>query len=579
MLPHELIVEKKLMYFKGIKSLARNIVARLFIAACFLLTMSIAVGTNLASAATFETSQEEAAAQSPEITAAIKTVIKEWASSASAAGQIYEQHARDVLKFYKGRNYAPLWRDDEGWSENSRSLLRAIETVGNDGLNPDHYLPSQLRKDLKQTKELVDVMAAVLDIMQTAALMHYSVDVKEGRYAENRALDPISLLAEGMASEDFDFWLDNLPPQKPFYTLLKRYIPVYEAMSNLGGWPRATVQKSIRPQTRSTQLPAIREQLFRLGDLSGISRSNLRIPHGSSKNESSTISDPAYYDQELISAVKSFQKRHGLDVDGIIGRQTAEQLNLSPTFRLQQIRLNLERVRWQKNEDAERYVHVNIASFWLKAYENGETVLEMPVAVGRDERPTPVLNDKIINLKFSPDWTIPPTIIAKDYLPKLQENPFYFEEIGWQVKQYGEPTAGYLIDWYSVNPKSISVVQPAGPRAPLGGVRFSLTNDQFIYLHDTPGKGVFKKSFRALSSGCVRVGDAPALAKYLLSNEGWAPERISRAMTSGDTKYKPLKKPVAVSLSYLTAWTDESGMIQFRQDIYDLDQALIEKMS
>ncbi|MDA9008919.1 L,D-transpeptidase family protein, partial [Alphaproteobacteria bacterium] len=260
------------------------------------------------------------------------------------------------------------------------------------------------------------------------------------------------------------------------------------------------------------------------------------------------------------------------------GRQTAVHLNMAPKFRLKQIRANLERLRWQKNEDAERYVHVNIAAFWLRAFENGQQVLEMPVVVGRDERPTPVLNDKIINLKFSPDWTIPPTIIEKDYIPKLQENPFYFEELGWPVKHYGASTPGYLIDWFSVAPKSLSVVQPPGPRAPLGGVRFSLTNDQFIYLHDTPGKGVFKKNFRAVSSGCVRVGDAPALAKYLLKQEGWSKEKISSAMTSGDTRYKPLKKPVAVSLSYLTAWIDDSGVLQFRSDIYLLDEALIDRM-
>ncbi len=514
----------------------------------------------------------------PVVVQSIETVIKGWAASAAKPGEIFERNAKDVLKFYKSRDYAPLWFETKTWSEKSNQLLTVIENSASEGLNPDHYLPEKLRDGFQEDTDLQPVMIAVLDILQTAALMHYAIDVSEGRYADVREIKSRELLATGLATEDFGDWLGSLPPSKAAYQQLKSYLPIYQSLAKAGDWPQFTIDKSIRPKSKSKKIAIIREQLYRLGDWDAETSVATRLPHGIQLSNDATINDPNYYDQELVRAVMIFQARHGLAVDGIIGRQTAIHLNMAPKFRLKQIRANLERLRWQKNEDAERYVHVNIAAFWLKAYENGQQVLEMPVVVGRDERPTPVLNDKIINLKFSPDWTIPPTIIEKDYIPKLQENPFYFEELGWPVKHYGESTPGYLIDWYSVAPKSLSVVQPPGPRAPLGGVRFSLTNDQFIYLHDTPGKGVFKKNFRAVSSGCVRVGDAPALAQYLLKQEGWSKEKISSAMTSGDTRYKPLREPVAVSLSYLTAWIDDSGMLQFRSDVYLLDEALIDRM-
>ncbi len=514
----------------------------------------------------------------PVIVQSIETVIKGWTSSAAKPGEIFERNARDVLKFYKARDYNPLWYGQNGWDEKSEALLSVIEASDQEGLNPDHYLPAKLREDFRNNTDLQPVMIAVLDILQTAALMHYAIDVKEGRYAEVRELKPREVLKLGLTADSFEDWLRELPPQKPSYQQLRSYLPLYQALARDESWPTLSINKSIRPKSKTSKIAVIREQLYRLGDWDADIQKSTRMPHGIQLSEDATINDPNYYDQDLVRAVMIFQSRHGLDVDGIIGRQTVEHLNMAPNFRLRQIKANLERLRWQKNEDAKRYVHVNIAAFWLKAFENGEQVLEMPVVVGRQKRPTPVLNDKIINLKFSPDWTIPPTIIEKDYMPKLQENPFYFEELGWPVEHYGQSTPGYLIDWYSVNPKSVSVSQPPGPNAPLGGVRFSLTNDQFIYLHDTPGKGVFKKNFRAVSSGCVRVGDAPALAQYLLNQEGWSSDKIRNAMTSGNTKYKSLKEPVSVSLSYLTAWIDDFGVLQFRPDIYGLDEDLIARM-
>jgi len=414
---------------------------------------------------------------------------------------------------------------------------------------------------------------AEADMLLSVAMLRYIADIRNGRrrpYEIDPELqitpaftDPLETLREGLKAPDFAAWLRGLAPSTHGYTQLRDALARMRLLAGTGAWPKLPDGPKLEKGQRSAAIVTLRRQLALLGDLQ------------------EHIYGNDYFDDALDAAVRAFQARHGLDVDGVAGRDTRRALKLYPVERVKQIILNMERLRWLDDDFGPRYVLVNIAGFELIAVQDNKIVVRSPVVVGREYRRTPIFSDQIINLVLSPSWTPPPRLAKLDVLPKVKANPAYLRQQGFRVFDGWRADARELnpdtINWRAVTAGNLRFRfrQDPGPLSALGGVRFSLTNSFGIYLHDTPHKELFGKQSRAFSSGCIRVAKAAELALFALDNDiNWPAARLADAMISAKTEVVKLSRPLPVHIIYRTAWADGTGVLQFRNDIYGRDALL-----
>ena len=289
------------------------------------------------------------------------------------------------------------------------------------------------------------------------------------------------------------------------------------------------------------------------------------------------------YDRTTREATRSFQSRHGLVDDGVIGPKTLATLNVSVEERIRQIELNLERWRWMPKSLGKRHIRVNVADFSLEVIEAGETVMQMPVIVGTQYRKTPVFSARMTYLEFAPYWTVPPTILREDKLPKIKRRLDYLEEKHFRIISRADRKIiidPLEIDWATVradNFPGLLRMEP-GPWNPLGRVKFMFPNRFNVYLHDTNETYLFGNNIRSFSSGCIRVKDPQALAAYLLEQK-LGQERLQELLSATVPEQIPIE-PLSVHIQYWTAWVDQDSLIHFRPDVYfrdlDLEVALTE---
>jgi murein L,D-transpeptidase YcbB/YkuD len=304
-----------------------------------------------------------------------------------------------------------------------------------------------------------------------------------------------------------------------------------------------------------------------------------------------TPEEPELFDEALESALKAFQRRHGLDPDGAVGAETASALNISAAERQRQLRANLERWRWITQDLGEKYVLVNVADYRVTVYEAGSAVMSMPAIVGRAYRQTPDFSGRMSYITLNPPWNVPPTLAREDILPHIKKDPAYLQKKGIRIFEDWSEGAREIdpgdIDWKQVKPEGLSYKfrQDPGPQNSLGRIMFMFPNKFDVYIHDTPDRGLFTRAARNLSSGCIRVERPLDLAAYVLRDDpAWPMEKIEEAMASGETQIIPLRKNApGVHVLYWTAWLGGDGRIQFRKDIYlrdaALDRALAERAS
>jgi len=288
------------------------------------------------------------------------------------------------------------------------------------------------------------------------------------------------------------------------------------------------------------------------------------------------------FDSELEEALRKFQYRNGLDMDGIVGAATFATLNVPVEDCLNQIRVNMERWRWLSEDLGRRHIIVNIADFKLDVFENHRSVMTMRVVVGTKYRRTPVFSDKMTYLVLCPYWHIPRKIALQDKIPLISKDIDYFDQQkikvleGWgaETKEIDPKT----IDWTNVSSGNFSFRfrQDPGPLNALGRVKFMFPNKFNVYLHDTPSRELFVKSARTFSSGCIRIEKPIELAEYLLRHDpNWTFEHIQNAIKTNREQTVILPEPFDVHLLYWTTWVDDEGSIHFRNDIYKRDERLI----
>ncbi len=292
---------------------------------------------------------------------------------------------------------------------------------------------------------------------------------------------------------------------------------------------------------------------------------------------SEDTSYPNFFGADLDKAVKRFQASNGLAPTGVVDKRTVAALNVPAEVRLKQLKENLNRLKGlAKLVRQKRYVLVNIPSAQIEVVEGNVVVSRHSGVVGKPDRPTPLLRSSISELHFNPMWTLPPTVIREDLIPKGQDmqkrGQSVLEKYGIDAYEGGKKINPGSINWDSSRPLHLTYRQAPGKDNPLGFLKINFANSSSVYMHDSPKESIFGRNFRAASSGCVRVQDIEKLAEWLLRGQsGWNASRIESIKESGKRKNVRLKRPVPLYFVYVTAWATEDGVVQFRPDIYQKD--------
>lgn len=477
----------------------------------------------------------------------------------------------ELNAFYAAQHFQPVWLGPEGPNARATLLRERFLRAKEHGLEPGRY----------QTQRIAQLWAATapddrlnLELLLTGAFFDYVRDNRSGSLdpqqvsplwrIERPTVDPVTTLRLALLSGDFRLALDALPPSHPAYRRLHQALAHYRHLDELGGWAIIPAGPSLQLGMDDVRVSLLRRRLEVEGDLT--------LPTAMG----------AVFDEPLRYAIERFQVRHGLEVDGVVGRQTLAALNVTVAERIEQIKLNMERWRWLPQQLGRRYLLVNIPAYQLIAYDEGEALLSIPVIVGTRDRRTPVTTGRLHTVVFNPYWTVPRNIALRDLIPRQRRNPDYMPShhirvfADWNGNEELDPQQ---IDWSTVNWNHFPYMlrQDPGPKNPLGKAKFLFTNPYNVYLHDTPDEALFADNTRAYSSGCIRLEEPLRLATFLLAGAGgwgWDEKMVQQVIASGLTYDIPLSTPIPVYLLYLTAWVGKDGVTHFSRDIYDEDLLL-----
>jgi murein L,D-transpeptidase YcbB/YkuD len=369
---------------------------------------------------------------------------------------------------------------------------------------------------------------------------------------------PAAMVNQYLEFASYSALVQDLDLLHPLYLRMQEGLARLEEIAARGGWPQVPDGAALKPGTEDGRVPILRDRLLASGDLAG-------APSGGS-----------LYDPELVAAVMAFQRRHGLEADGVIGAKTFRALNRTVRERIGQMRVNLERARWTLRGLGDDYVLVNIAGAETFVVRDSVVVWRTRSVVGQAYRKTPLFQDEIRYVELNPTWTVPRSIFLKDKLPRIREDISYLARGNYRVvDRNGTTLDPFSVNWWSDSP-SVTLVQAPGPDNALGLIKFMFPNAHSVYLHDTNDRGLFDRAERNLSSGCVRIENPFVLADLLLAGSPeWSPQRRDEILASGRTTRIDLPRPMPIVLTYFTAWVDETGTMQFREDVYDRDQAVL----
>jgi murein L,D-transpeptidase YcbB/YkuD len=341
----------------------------------------------------------------------------------------------------------------------------------------------------------------------------------------------------------------------PDQARLQAALARYKSISDQGGWPLVPPGRTLKSGLDDPRVALLRRRLVLEGDLSV------------------AAVEGRQFDPDLEAAVRRFQARHGLHVDGRVGPNTYRALNVTADRRLSQIAANLQRWRDVPTELPARRLEINIPTAELALLEDGRQIAGMRVVVGTKQNPTPLLRSSVIAVVFNPPWNVPVSIARNEILPRLARDPGYLRENDIRIADRPSDPYGEEINWSSPDrPRSLILQQQPGPRNALGRIKFDIPNAHAVYLHDTPNRTAFLRAARALSHGCVRLQDPESLARHVLRDRLRAdPGLVDRALDSYQTTEIRVTDPLPVFIFYWTAFVTTDGRVNFRSDLYRLD--------
>jgi murein L,D-transpeptidase YcbB/YkuD len=483
-----------------------------------------------------------------------------------------------TVALYRARDMQPFWVTPAGPNGKAGVLRSVLAAADTQGLDPQDYAVDEAGRlwDKKDASSL-----ARLEVLLTASLRDYASDLVEGRRqprdfnpeafptACDCEVDAPALLEQALAASDLGAFLEDQAPPFEEYRKLRVMLAEYRGIAARGGWPRVPAGPTLKPGMNDPRLGAVRSRLAVTGEW--------------------PADDPAAvaaYDRPLEAAVRRFQRRHGLEPDGVIGPASLASMNVPVEARIRQIILSMENWRWVDRDPGDWWIEVNIPAFRLTAFRAGRVDLTMPVVVGDDSHMTPVFSNRLRYVEFNPYWNVPLSIAQKEFLPKLQADPAYLKRQhirtfdGWD--EGAEEIDSAAVGWKGVAPGGMGRYrfrQDPGPDNSLGHFAFIFPNPFDVYLHDTPALGLFGLARRTFSHGCIRVSRAHELAAYVLGgpDKGWTEEEVDRLLAAGKNQKIPLDRPLPVYILYNTAAVQpDDPDIFFYADVYGRD-ALLEK--
>ncbi|RRV17268.1 murein L,D-transpeptidase [Pseudomonas saudiphocaensis] len=481
---------------------------------------------------------------------------------------IDSQARQQLTALYARAQFEPLWTSYAQLDE----LLSQLNALADDGLSPATYHTETIHRTAHTAtakplhRECSDLLASHGYLLALQHLTH-------GRLPQ--ALhEPVWRRTEAPATQRDEQLLDTAAqalktPRLAFdkaRPALEQYRNLRLAYAQLRRaerteQPNIPSGKTLRSGMTDPRLPLLRQRLSADDYLPAAAVS----PDGADT-----------YNAADEAALLAFQRHHGLQDDGVLGVETLAALNATADERLGQLRANLERFRWLSGDIEDESLLVDIAGGRVIHIHHGQPLWETRAQVGRNTRQTPAIKSSVTRLTLNPTWTIPPTILREDKLPKIRESLDYLAQQNLQVLDYqGNLLDPQLIDWN--NPGNILLRQAAGPDNPLGRVAIRFANPYSIYLHDTPSQGLFGRAQRATSSGCVRVESVMQLVNLLLAEN--EQERFERLLETGKTYEFRLSKAMPILLAYWTAEADSSGQPRYRPDIYQRDRSLLGALS
>ncbi|TDI56226.1 MAG: murein L,D-transpeptidase [Alphaproteobacteria bacterium] len=334
---------------------------------------------------------------------------------------------------------------------------------------------------------------------------------------------------------------------------MEQAIFVYQDLVSRGGWNTVPSGEVLKLGMRHPAIVALRRRLVTSGDL----------------RETAGADDA--FDSYVQAAVIRFQQRHGLPADGVVGKAVLQALNVPARVRLNQLVVNLERIGTMGIPE-QRYVLVNIPGAQIEAVEGGRVVSRHTAVVGKPERQTPLLSSKIHEINFNPFWTVPKSIIERDLIPLMQDDPDYLTNNRIRIyTQQGDELPPEFVNWNTNEAANYLFRQDPGDQNSLGFIRMNFNNRYQVFLHDTPAKTLFGSDYRFESSGCVRVHNVRELVSWVLRDTGYNRASVDRAIRSGERLDVEVVNPPSLYTVYFTAWTTGDGVIHFRDDIYSYD--------
>jgi len=470
---------------------------------------------------------------------------------------------RDLAEFYRELGYRAVWTGDDATHRARRAaLLRALADARLHGLPSGRYDRDGLlarMADIRSTRELGEVEVAL-----SRTFLAYARDVQSGVLVPGRVNDEIKrsvprraagdLLTE-MMQGDPRAVLRALPPQTNEYRRLMKERLRLEAVIAGGGWGPVVRAGTLEPGNTGPAVIALRDRLVAQGYLAP--------------------TPTARYDGRIQAAVQAFQADHGLETDGVAGRSTIAALNVSPEVRLQSVAVAMERERWLPEERGARHILVNLTDFSARILDDDRVTFETRAVIGKNvgNRRSPEFSDEMKHMIVNPTWHVPRSIVARDYLPRMQRNPnaaSYLRIYDYSGRQVSRSSINF--NAYNGSNFPFAVKQPPSNSNALGLVKFMFPNKYNIYLHDTPQKHLFQREKRDFSSGCIRLAQPFEFAYALLAPQESDPKRrFHDALNTGRETQINLDRHVPIHLVYRTAITRAGGSTQYRDDVYGRD--------
>ena len=497
--------------------------------------------------------------------------------------------AAKVAEFYRANRVQTKWLTDVEPTTLFYSLISNLSNAEAYGLNSEDYSSDILENAVQavyqtSTPDPKEIMA--LDIRISEMFFLFTTHLSEGkirnagysnylwlREENTKTVQDVTLLLAARDQKDLVEVVDQVQPSNEQYKRLQTALEHYRNLERyaVDMLPQIYLTGTIEPLTHNKVIPLVRRRL---------SQVDLNV-YPLMLDTTTGIWDSLLYDKGLVQGIVAFQIRHGLEPDGVIGPKTITFLNQNLKDRVGAIAVNMDRIRWTPEvEMNSEYILVNVPEYKLYIYDKSKEVFEMRVIVGALDNPTPIFNDRINHIVFSPTWTVPVSIIKNEIIPRLKSNPEYYNERNYVFYKKGEQIDPSTETWGTTEPHEYRIVQQSGGDNSLGRVKFGMNNAMRIYLHDTPSQRLFAKDFRALSHGCIRLDEPAKFAEYLLKdNSGWDGEKINKQMFGDKASTIMLKKNYPVNIQYCTAWVSEDGNVNFREDIYGHDRMQLQQLA